>query len=125
MNYSRESQCHAEGGATKGGVSKCEQTQANADKRGQTQANAEAKRKQTQASASKRGQTQRNAYTPLYCGFYDPLCNPLRIETFLTGKMALCKKTEIFPVNFALVTAKVDAETPLENGQILGDLLCQ
>ena len=27
------SQCHAEGGATKGGVSKCEQTQTNADKR--------------------------------------------------------------------------------------------
>ena len=26
-------QCHAEGGATKGGVSKCEQTQTNADKR--------------------------------------------------------------------------------------------
>ena len=26
-------QCHAEGGATKGGVSKCEQTQANADRR--------------------------------------------------------------------------------------------
>ena len=44
-------QCHAEGGATKGGVSKCEQTQTNADKRKQTQANAEAK---TQANASKR-----------------------------------------------------------------------
>ena len=29
-------QCHAEGGATKGGVSKCEQTQTNADKRRQT-----------------------------------------------------------------------------------------
>ena len=69
-------QCHAEGGATKGGVSKCEQTQANADKRGQTQTNAEAK---TQANASKRGQTQTNAYTPpLYCGFLHPLCNPLK-----------------------------------------------
>ena len=63
------SQCHAEGGATKGGVSKREQTQTNADKRWQTQANAEAK---TQANASKRGQTQTNAYTPLYCGFLQP-----------------------------------------------------
>ena len=40
-------QCHAERGATKGGVSKREQTQTNAD----TQANAEVK---TQANASKR-----------------------------------------------------------------------
>ena len=62
-------QCHAEGGATKGGVSKCEQTQANADKRGQTQRR---KRKQTRANVSKRGQTQTNAYTPLYCGFLHP-----------------------------------------------------
>ena len=62
-------QCHAEGGATKGGVSKREQMQTNADKSGQTQANAEA---QTQANASKRGQTQTNAYTPLYCGFLHP-----------------------------------------------------
>ena len=58
-----------EGGATKGGVSKCEQTQTNADKRKQTQRR---KRKQTRANVSKRGQTQTNAYTPLYCGFLHP-----------------------------------------------------
>ena len=47
-------QCHAEGGATKGGVSKCEQTQTNADKRKQTQRR---KRKQTRADMDKRKQT--------------------------------------------------------------------
>ena len=62
-------QCHAEGGATRGGVSKREQTQTNADKRKQTQRR---KRKQTQANASKRGQTQTNAYTRLCCGFFTP-----------------------------------------------------
>ena len=61
--------CHAEGGATKGGVSKCEQTQTNADKRKQVQRR---KRKQTQANASERGQTQTNAYTPLCCCFFTP-----------------------------------------------------
>ena len=59
-------QCHAEGGATKGGD---KQMRANASKRRQTRTNAEA---QTQANASKRGQTQTNAYTPLYCGFLHP-----------------------------------------------------
>ena len=71
-------QCHAEGGATKGGVSKCEQTQANADKRGQTQANAEAK---TQANASKREQTWTNAnkrlHPPLLRFFTPPFAIPL------------------------------------------------
>ena len=65
-------QCHAEGGATKGGVSKCEQMQTNADKRWQTQANAEA---QTQANVDKRKQT---LTPPFIVGFfYTPLCNPL------------------------------------------------
>ena len=78
-----QNQCHAEGGATKGGVSKCEQTRANADKRGQTWTNASKrrgeKRKQTQANTSKRGQTQTNAYTPLYCSFlHPPLHSPYR-----------------------------------------------
>ena len=46
---------HAQRGATKGGVSKCKQTQTqtNADKRRQTQANAEAK---TQTNMDKRKQ---------------------------------------------------------------------
>ena len=71
--HKQNSQCHAEGGATKGGVSKCEQTQTNADKRWQTQANAAAKTQaNVEANASKRGQTQTNAYTPLYCGFLHP-----------------------------------------------------
>ena len=73
-----ENQCHAEGGTTKGGVSKCEQTQANADKRGQTQANAEA---QTQANASKREQTRTNAnkrlHPPLLRFFTPPFAIPL------------------------------------------------
>ena len=73
-----ENQCHAEGGATKGGVSKCEQTQANADKRGQTQANAEA---QTQANAGKREQTWTNAnkrlHPPLLRFFTPPFAIPL------------------------------------------------
>ena len=74
-----QNQCHAEGGATKGGVSKCEQTQANADKRGQTQANAEAK---TQANASKRGanvnKRKQTLTPPFIVDFYTPLCNPLK-----------------------------------------------
>ena len=73
-------QCHAEGGVTKGGVSKCEQTQTNADKRKQTQRR---KRKQTQANASKRGQTQTNAHTPLYCGFFST--PPFAIPNYQKG----------------------------------------
>ena len=63
---------HVEGGATKGGVSNCEQTQTNADKRrGKTQRR---KRKQTRANVDKCKQT----LTPLYCNFFTPpLCNPL------------------------------------------------
>ena len=61
-----ESQCHAEGGATKGGVSKRKQTQTNADKRKQTQRR---KRKQTQANASKREQTWTNANKRLHPPF--------------------------------------------------------
>ena len=64
--------------------SKCEQTQANADKGGQTQANAEV---QTQANASKREQTWTNAnkrlHPPLLRFFSTPLkkvCNPLSID---------------------------------------------
>ena len=61
-----------------GGVSKCEQTQTNADKRWQTQANAEAENASKRGS-SKRSQTQTNAYTPLYCVFlHPPPCNPFR-----------------------------------------------
>ena len=74
-------QCHAEGGATKGGVSKCEQTQTkrrltltNASKRRGKNAS---KRKQTQ---SKRGQPQTNAYTPSIAVSYTALCNfPLNL----------------------------------------------
>ena len=76
------SQCHAEGGATKGGR---KQMRANASKRRQTQTNADKRRGEnaeakTQANASKRGQTQTNAYTPLCCGFLTPLCNSLNIK---------------------------------------------
>ena len=77
-------QCHAEGGATKGGVSKCEQTQANADKPGQTQANAEA---QTQANASKRKQTRANVdkrkqtlTPPFIAVFTPPFAIPLDVH---------------------------------------------
>ena len=63
--YAQIFQGRAEGGAIKGGVCKCEQTQTNADK---TLTNASkhrgenaSKRKQ---NTSKRGQTQTNAYTP-------------------------------------------------------------
>ena len=73
------------GGATKGGVSKSEQMQTNADNHWQTQANAEvktqAKRKQTRANASKREQTQTNAYTPFIAVSYNPVCNPLSQQT--------------------------------------------
>ena len=75
------SQCHAEGGATKGGVSKCEQTHTNADKRRQTLANTSrrrgenaSKRKQTRANVDKRKQT---LTPPFIAVFYTPLCNPL------------------------------------------------
>ena len=74
-------QCHAEGGATKGGVSKM---RANANKRRQTLTNAEAKtqrrkrqrrkRKQTRANVDKRKQT---LTPPFIAVFYTPLCNPL------------------------------------------------
>ena len=66
------------GGATKGGVSKCEQTQTNADKRKQTQ-----RRKRRGENASKRGQTwttaskRKQTLTPPFTAvFYTPLCNP-------------------------------------------------
>ena len=49
-----KTQCHAEGSATKGGVSKCEQTQTNADKRRGKNAS---KRKQTRANIDKCKQT--------------------------------------------------------------------
>ena len=77
-------QCQAEGGATKGGVSKCEQTQTNADKRKQTQTR---KRKQTQANASKLGHRQTNAYTPLFCGFLHP---PLQFSNIWVGLPSAC-----------------------------------
>ena len=82
INFQRGNfQCHAEGGATKGGVSKCEQTQAKADKRGQAQANAEAK---TQANASKREQTRTNAnkrlHPPLLRFFTPPFAIPLNFK---------------------------------------------
>ena len=67
---SAKTQCHAEGGATKGGVSKCEQ---NADKRRQTRTNASKRRG---ANASKREQTWTNAnkrlHPPLLRFFYTP-----------------------------------------------------
>ena len=44
-------QCHAEGGVTKGGVSKCEQTQTNASKRRGANAS---KREQMWTNANKR-----------------------------------------------------------------------
>ena len=76
-------QCHAEGGATKGGrkqmranANKRRQTLTNASKRKQTQRR---KRKQTQANASKHGQTQTNAYTPPLLRFFTPpFAIPLR-----------------------------------------------
>ena len=64
------------------GVSKCEQTQTNADKRRQTQAIAEVKtqEKKRKQNSSRRGQTQTNTYTP-YTPFvavsYTPLVIPL------------------------------------------------
>ena len=70
-------QCHAEGGATKGGVSKCEQTQANASKRRQTRTNASKRRG---ANASKREQTWTNAnkrlHPPLLRFFTPPFAIP-------------------------------------------------
>ena len=66
-------QCHAEGGVTKGGVSKCEQTQTNADKRrGETQRRKNAsKREQTWTNASKR------LHSPLLRFFAPPFAIPL------------------------------------------------
>ena len=72
----------------RGVVGKCEPVQTNADKRSQTQANAEAK---TQANASKREQMWTNAnkrLPPPYCGFYTPLCNPLKSESGNPEKLA-------------------------------------
>ena len=77
------------GGRNKGGVSRCEQTQTNANKRRQTSTNASkrrgenaSKRKQTQANASKRGQTQTNAnkrlHPPLLRFFTPPLQSPYK-----------------------------------------------
>ena len=43
----------------------------------------------------------------------------------LQARWLYVKKAKFYPVNVALVTAKVDADSLLENGQILGDLLCQ
>ena len=71
------------GGATKGGLSKCEQTQTNADKRRQTLTNASkrrgenaSKRKQMRANMDKRKQT---LTPPLYCGFLHPPLQPPEI----------------------------------------------
>ena len=82
FGVSWKGQCHAEGGATKGGVSRCEQTQTNADKHWQAQTDAEAK---TQANASKRKQTRANAdkrkqtlTPPFIVVSYTPRCNPLK-----------------------------------------------
>ena len=73
-------QCHAEGGATKGGVSKCEQTRINAEKRWQTQANAEAK---TQANASKSEQTWTNENKRLHPPLLRFFTPPFAILLFL------------------------------------------
>ena len=64
-------QCHEEGGVTKGGINKCEQTQTNTDKRKQAQRR---KRKQTQGNVDKRKQT---LTPPFIAVFYNSLCNPL------------------------------------------------
>ena len=69
-------QCHAEGGATKRGVS--EQTQTNADKRWQAQANAKAK---TQANASKREQTWTNASKRLHPPLFRKIRAPIKIKS--------------------------------------------
>ena len=72
-------QCHAEGGATKGGVSKCEQTQTNADKRKKTQ------RPKTQPNANKHEQTWTNAnkrlQPPLLQFFTPPFAISLKLMT--------------------------------------------
>ena len=92
-------QCHAEGGATKGGGSKCEQTQANADKRGQTQANAEAK---TQANASKREQTWTNAnkrlHPPLLRFFTPPFA--ILMQKSQNKVCFSLRKSFLFPLKF-------------------------
>ena len=89
-DLTRKSESHnferqAEGGATKGGVSKCEQTQTNADTnvdkhRGE---NAEAK---TQANVSKRRQT---LTPPFLAVSYTPFAIPLaftRLESHNFGR---------------------------------------
>ena len=103
FNVAGFSQCHAEGGATKGGR---KQTQANADKRKQTQT-LRRKFKQTQANASKRGPTQTNAYTPFSCGsLHPPLQSPYSGDSqsrfqgcFLSR---LCSSVDPHPSRFAL-----------------------
>ena len=77
----RQGLVHAEGGATKGGVSKCEQMRANANKRRQTLTNASKRRgenaskrkqsKQTWTSANKR------LHPPLLRFFTPPFAIPL------------------------------------------------
>ena len=65
-------QCHAEGGVTKGGVSKRRQTLTNASKRRGENAS---KREQTRAKVDKRKQTLTPPFIAVF--FYTPLCNPL------------------------------------------------
>ena len=79
-NSSSNDQCHAEGGAIKGIVSKCasklKQTQTNADKRRQTQRR---KRKQTQRQTRANVDKRKQTLTPPFIAvFYTPLCNPLK-----------------------------------------------
>ena len=106
--WSKVIQCHAEGGATKGGVSKCEQMQTNADKRWQTQANAGAKTQanagtKTQANASKREQTWTNANKrlhPLHCGFlHPPFAIPLLRPRIFPRILLLSFPDNPYPLN--------------------------
>ena len=70
-SWKNGSQCHAEGGATKGGVSKCEQTQTNADKHKPMQRRNASKRKQTWTNANKR------LHPPSFAVFTPPFAIPL------------------------------------------------
>ena len=82
------------GGRNKeGGVSKCEQTQTNADKRGQTQRRKRRGKKIRKQTRAKRGQTQTNTYTPLDCGFFfftPSFAIPLIIAKVFVGIVLFC-----------------------------------
>ena len=110
-------QCHAEGGATKGGVSKCD-----ASKRRQTQTNASKRRGE---NASKRKQTRANVAPPFIAVSYTPLCKSLLKEQLLEiyferlGNFETSVREGLFPVSVA-APAEPCGEKIISFVQILG-----